>query len=99
MKNFINFLILLLSLSVSGQDTYLHCGKLIDTKSGKTLKEMTIIVSESKIIDVIKGYVDSNNNDDKTIDLKQKTVMPGLIDMHVHLEMQMSPSIYIESFI
>jgi len=97
-KQIIFSLFFLITTYFFAQNTYLHCGKLIDTKSGKTLKEMTIIVSESKIVDVIKGYVDSDNNYDKIIDLKQKTVMPGLIDMHVHLEMQMSPSIYIESF-
>ena len=64
-KQIIFSLFFLITTYFFAQNTYLHCGKLIDTKSGKTLKEMTIIVSESKIVDVIKGYVDSDNNDDK----------------------------------
>ena len=32
------------------------------------------------------------------IDLKDKTVMPGLIDMHVHMESETSPSRYLETF-
>lgn len=99
MKNQIIFnFFLLITTSFFAQSTYLHCGKLIDTKSGKILKEMTVIVFEDMIIDVQKGYISSDNEADDIIDLKQKTVIPGLIDMHVHLEMQMSPSIYIEAF-
>jgi adenine deaminase len=32
------------------------------------------------------GFVSLWNSNDKTIDLKTKTVMPGWIDMHVHVE-------------
>ena len=35
---------------------------------------------------------------DKVIDLKNKTVMPGLIDCHVHLEHQHSKNTLIEGF-
>jgi len=84
--------------SIIAQKTYLHCGKLIDTKSGKISSEMTVVIASNKIIDVQKGYINSENKEDKIIDLKNKTVMPGLIDMHVHMEMQMSPSNYIEVY-
>lgn len=69
-----------------GQNTYILCGKLIDTKSGKIYKKKTIVVHKNKIIDVLNGYVMSRNKADKMIDLKAKVVMPGLIDMHVHIE-------------
>jgi imidazolonepropionase-like amidohydrolase len=59
---------------------------------------MTIIVTANKITAVEKGYRNPASSDDSIIDLKDKTVLPGLIDMHVHLELQMSPSIYIEEF-
>lgn len=88
----------LVTISVFAQKTYLHCGRLIDTKTGKVEKEMTIIVSENKIIGLQKGYLNKENNKDVVIDLKEKTVMPGLIDMHVHLEMEFGPSVYIERY-
>jgi len=97
-KSIILFVLFSISISLHAQKTYLQCGNLIDTESGKLLSEMTIVVEGNKIIEVNKGYIFSNNSEDKLVDLKSKTVMPGLIDMHVHLEMQMSPSIYIESF-
>jgi imidazolonepropionase-like amidohydrolase len=59
---------------------------------------MTIIVTGNKITAVEKGYRNSASSDDMLIDLKDKTVLPGLIDLHVHLELQMSPSVYIEKF-
>ncbi|WP_456377498.1 amidohydrolase family protein [Lutibacter sp.] len=99
MKKSITFILtLLMFLSIYAQKTYLHCGKLMDTKSGKILTEMTVVVAGNKIINVKKGYISTKNTKDRIIDLKQKTVMPGLIDMHVHIEMQMSPSNYIEVY-
>ncbi|MET2985551.1 metal-dependent hydrolase family protein [Aureibaculum conchae] len=99
MKNFLISFCLLFSLTLVAQSTYLHCGKLIDTKNGKVLNEMTIIVTGNKITDVKTGYINPKSKKDNTIDLKSKTVMPGLIDMHVHLEGQLNPKRYIEPFI
>ena len=45
------------TVSVFSQNTYLHCGKLIDTKSGKVLTEKTIVVSGKNVVSVIDGYV------------------------------------------
>lgn len=90
--------IFLVTTSLFSQNTYLHCGRLIDAKTGKVEKEMTIIVSGNKIIDLQKGYLNTENNKDVVVDLKEKTVMPGLIDMHVHLEMEFGPSVYIERY-
>ena len=80
-----------------GQDTYLHCGNIIDTGSGKILNEMTIVVSGKKIKSLEKGYSDPKEGD-IVIDLKDKTVLPGLIDMHVHIEGQSSPKRYLNRF-
>ena len=78
-------MILLLTITVTGQNTYLHCGKVVDTKGGTILTEKTIVVSGNKIIAIENGFVNGNTSEDKIIDLKTKTVMPGLIDMHVHI--------------
>ncbi|MCF6348113.1 MAG: amidohydrolase family protein [Flavobacteriaceae bacterium] len=99
MKKFITLFCLLFTLLLSAQSTYLHCGKLIDTKNGKVLNEMTVVITGNKITDVKKGYILSSSEKDITIDLKTKTVMPGLIDMHVHIEGQLSPKRYIEPFV
>ncbi|MEM1135809.1 MAG: amidohydrolase family protein [Bacteroidota bacterium] len=79
------------------QQTFLHCGILIDGKSDETLKEMTIIVEGNKIIAIEKGYKNPGKNDE-AIDLKSNTVMPGLMDMHVHIEGETSPTRYMDRF-
>ena len=99
MKIILTLITLFYSILLSAQSTYLHCGKLIDTKNGKVLNEMTVVVKDHKIVDVLKGYIKPTAEDDQTINLKSKTVMPGLIDMHVHIESQLSSKSYIEKFV
>ena len=98
MKNLIYFFALLFTTAIIGQNTYLHCGKLIDTKSGKVLESKTIIVSGDKIVSVENGFKEPNSSEDTVVDLKDKTVMPGFIDMHVHLEGETNPKRYIQGF-
>ncbi|MEO8174874.1 MAG: amidohydrolase family protein, partial [Sediminibacterium sp.] len=64
----------------------------------KVQTEMTIVIEKNKITDVLNGYANASVND-KLIDLKKYTVMPGLIDCHVHLENQTSPTEYTDRFI
>ena len=80
MKYIFLTIITFLTSIVLAQNTYLHCGKLIDTKNGKELAEMTIVVSGNKIIEVKEGYATPASKDDAIVDLKNKTVMPGHIN-------------------
>lgn len=86
-------------MTLSAQDTYLYCGKLINTKSGKVLTNQTIIVKGNKIVTVQSGFSSVKNANDVIIDLKNKTVMPGLIDLHVHIEHETNPKAYSEKFV
>jgi imidazolonepropionase-like amidohydrolase len=79
------------------QRTILHCGKLIDVTKGQVLTEYSIIVDGNTIMEVQAGYTKPAGTD-KVIDLKSKTVLPGLIDCHVHLEHETSPTRYQEVF-
>lgn len=88
---------LISSLLTLAQDTYLQCGKLVDTKAGKVLTNKTIVVSGTAILRVEDGFV-SGSDGDTVIDLKSKTVLPGLIDMHVHIESETGPGKYLEPF-
>lgn len=98
MKKTLSFLLLLFSAAAFSQSTYIHCGKLIDTQNGKVLTKKTIVVSGNTISSVRDGYLNPTNSNDKVIDLKSKTVMPGWIDMHVHVEGDPGPTKYLESF-
>ena len=74
---------------VLAQRTLVHCGSLIDGKSKEVAAQMTIVVEGNKITAVNKGFTQPKK-DEKVIDLSKKTVMPGWIDLHVHLESETS---------
>lgn len=79
--------------------THLLCGKLIDTKTGKIENQKTVIVEGNKIVNVLDGYVIPKNANITVVDLKDKVVMPGLIDMHVHIEHEYDKSAQLKKYI
>lgn len=86
MKKTILFLAFLaITAAVFAQRTLIHCGSLIDGISAQPKKQMTIVVEKNKITAVQNGYTTPQSSD-QVVDLKTKTVLPGLIDMHVHIE-------------
>ncbi|MBL4754679.1 MAG: amidohydrolase family protein [Flavobacteriales bacterium] len=93
----ITFFTACIALNMYAQNTYIYCGKLIDVNSETVLNEITIVVEGDKIVKVEPGYLPALDNG-IIINLKNKFVMPGLIDMHVHLEGEMSKKSYIERF-
>jgi len=97
LKKFYFILFLFFTSVAFAQKTYIQCGKLIDGITNKEQTEVTIVVEGNVITDIQKGYVTGNTND-KLILLKDKTVMPGLIDCHVHLESQFSENTLLERF-
>jgi len=92
------FFLLTFNTILNGQPTYIYCGELIDGVSNTVQKEMTIIVEGKKIVEVANGYKTAVESAAQFIDLKDKTVMPGLMDMHVHIEHQSSKKRYEEGF-
>jgi imidazolonepropionase-like amidohydrolase len=98
MKKVLLFTAILFTSVLLAQETYLHCGKLIDTRNGKVLTNKTIIVSGSTIKSVEDGFVNPTAADAKVLDFSKKTIMPGWIDMHVHVEEETNPNHYLEAF-
>ena len=98
MKYFLFTCSLLFTIVAAAQDTYIHSGKLLDTKTGKILSEKTIIVSGDRIKEIRDGFVQPENPSDSLIDLREMFLLPGLTDMHVHLESETNPSKYMERF-
>lgn len=91
------FLLLLPTLGVFAQSTYLHCGRLITAEGSTVDEEKTIIVEDGRITDIRDGYLPVPEGSEG-VDLKGHTVMPGLIDLHVHIEGQSSRNSYLEVF-
>lgn len=79
------------------QQTLIHCGRLIDGLQNQPQQQITIVVQGNKIVRIDKGYT-SPAAIDKVIDLKNKTVMPGFIDCHVHVEFETNKNRYLDNF-
>ncbi len=90
--------IALLVATAAGADTTLvHAGKLFDAESGKLLAEQTIIIDGDRIKAIEAGYRPAAAGE-TVVDLRKLTVLPGLIDLHVHLTSQSSRDSYSEEF-
>ncbi|MGB0788872.1 MAG: amidohydrolase family protein [Marinirhabdus sp.] len=98
MKKLLALISILTAINGISQNTHIFCGKLVDTKTGNVQKNKTIVVQGNKITGVRDGFAATKRADDVIIDLKDKTVMPGLIDMHVHIEGETSPTRYLDIF-
>jgi imidazolonepropionase-like amidohydrolase len=63
--------------------TILHAAHILDVAAGKTLSPGEVLVSGNRILEA--GTHVSHPAGAETIDLGDTTLMPGLIDAHVHL--------------
>jgi imidazolonepropionase-like amidohydrolase len=61
----------------------LHAARLLDIESGKMIAPGEILVRGERIVEV--GPSVTHEAGSETIDLGDRTLMPGLIDVHVHL--------------
>ena len=100
--NFMKFfkiivVIYFLSFRVNGQKTFIHAGRLIDGVKDIPIEMVTIIINGNIIQSVLRGHLEAGAND-YVIDLKNYTILPGLMDMHTHLSGQSNPKAYMEKF-
>ncbi|MEE4193248.1 MAG: amidohydrolase family protein [Halieaceae bacterium] len=74
-------------------DTQLiHAGSLLAVPGKAPLSEQTVVITDGHISAVVPGFRDASEYDDASvIDLSGSFVMPGLMDMHVHLQGELSP--------
>ena len=81
---------LILSLNAIGQSAaqpphpiVLHAARLLDIKAGKLIKPGEVLVEADRIVEV--GTSVKHPAGAEVIDLADRTLMPGLIDAHIHL--------------
>lgn len=77
--------------------TIIHAGRLIDGQRDEPQSQMSIVIEEGRITRIERGYIEPKG-EDKLISLTDYTVMPGLMDMHTHLQSQFSRESYTERF-
>lgn len=75
----------------------IHAGRLIDGVSAAPRERVTVVVSENKIVSVTGGFL-APAGEQQLIDLRSSTLMPGLMDMHSHVDLLVTPASYTERY-
>ena len=69
-----------------------RAGRMFDAKAGRNLTNQVILVKDGRIADVGPADRVQIPQGAKVIDLSRATVLPGLIDRHVHLMQETQPN-------
>ena len=74
--------------------TVIHAGKLLAVPGESVLDKRTIVLTGNSVTRIEPGFLDANQISDGAtfIDLSDKFVLPGLMDMHVHLLGELGPT-------
>lgn len=73
--------------------TVIYAGELLAVPGEPTLKQQTITIEGGEITAVDAGFTKYDQTEDMTvIDLSDAFVMPGMMDMHVHLQGELGPN-------
>lgn len=76
---------MMMSLPTYAQKTLLIADAYVDVVKGKTVKDVAIVISDNQIAQVMQQSNVPSEHDYNRIDLSGKTLLPGVMDMHVHL--------------
>ncbi len=87
--------LILLAFAAPGiaETTLIHAGQLLAVPGKAPAARQTIVVEDGRIIAVKNGYASAADfdGDVTVIDLSKQFVLPGLMDMHVHLQGELGP--------
>ena len=70
------------------QVTVVRAARMLDLESGRIVRNAVVVIEDGRIKSVGSGEIPE---DADIIDLGNLTLLPGLIDMHVHLTGQLGP--------
>ncbi|WP_233543117.1 metal-dependent hydrolase family protein [Sphingomonas edaphi] len=78
-------LAVLMAAGAGAAPTYIQAGRLLAVPGKPALGPSTIIVDNGRIVAIRDGHVAPAEGGAHLVDLRNRTVLPGLIDSHVHL--------------
>jgi len=93
-SNFISIILLLACVQSAFADvTLIHAGELLAIPGERPLRNQTIVIEDNRIQDVRSGFSNAKDfgGNVTVIDLRNRFVLPGLMDMHVHLQGELGP--------
>src|SRR3954454_24584055 len=71
--------------NVWAKDVVIHAGSLIDGTGAAPRDHVSILIRGDRIVAIEPGFTSPAGAE--TLDLSRETVLPGLIDCHVHISM------------
>jgi imidazolonepropionase-like amidohydrolase len=83
-------LALLLPVGVLADDLTLHVGTLIAVPGERPLTERTVVIEDDRVVAVERGHREPAPGS-RLLDLRDAWVLPGLVDAHVHLLVELGP--------
>jgi imidazolonepropionase-like amidohydrolase len=88
MRHFLAALLLAGAAPASAQSVVVTADRMVDVLAGKVVEEPVVVITDGRIASVVGrgGARPVIPAGAKRIDLPGKTLLPGLIDMHVHLD-------------
>jgi imidazolonepropionase-like amidohydrolase len=76
-------------LSPEARTQFVQVGQLLaDPSNAVVLRNKTIVITGNQVVEIRDGFV----GEGEIVDLRDRFVLPGLIDSHVHLTSQQSPT-------
>jgi len=68
---------------MTAERTLIHAGRLLDVERGELLDDRVIVIEGDRVVDVTTEA--PAESDARVIELRDRTVLPGLIDCHAHM--------------
>jgi len=76
----------LVALPASAKDIVIHAGTLLDEVTDAPKHNVSVVIHDDRIVSIQTGFVSPVGAE--IVDLSRFTVLPGLIDCHVHITSQ-----------
>jgi imidazolonepropionase-like amidohydrolase len=70
----------------SAAEVLVTAAQLLDVRTGKMIANPQVLIRDGRVVSVRQGAAPQTGPEVKRVDLPGMTLLPGLIDMHVHLD-------------
>ena len=85
MRTVIAIAALALTAPSVAETVHITAARMIDVQTGRVVDHPMITVTDGRIVGIADARTVKFGGDAKIVDLGERTLLPGLIDMHVHL--------------